>query len=354
MGTGRATDVNGEAYFAPRTPGAIVGRMSSLVPVDSVDIQILVDNVTDSLSSAPSFVESEFAGLGRRRGAAWVLGGACLCCAAHGLSCLLTIRAGGKTHTVLFDTGPEDRIFEQNVSRLGVDLGPVEAIVLSHGHWDHGGAMVRALQLVRDRNGGQDISCFMHPDMFRSRAAKLTDGSFRPMEDVPSIADLEGNGGKVVSSRTAQTIAGDTVFVSGEIPRLNDFEIGLPGQHRRTEDGKGWELDELLMDERFIAVNVRDKGLVVLTACSHAGVVNVLTHARTCVPGVKLHTVLGGLHLSGINERIIPQTVKALQGFDLDVIAAGHCTGWRAMSALNAAFGDQKLAPLAVGKRLRF
>jgi len=328
--------------------------MVPLAVVDSLDIQILVDNVTDSLSSVPSFIETEFAGLGRRRGAAWVLGGACLCCAAHGLSCLLTLRSGDNTHTVLFDSGPEDRTFEQNVSRLGVDLGPVEAMVLSHGHWDHAGAMLRALQLVRDRNGGRDVPCYMHPDMFRSRAAKLTDGSFRPMEDVPSVADLEANGGRVVSSRTPQTTAGDTVFVSGEIPRVSGFEPGLPGQHRRTEDGMGWEPDELLLDERFIAVNVRDKGLVVLTACSHAGVVNVLTHARESFPGVKLHAVLGGLHLSGINERIIPQTVKALRTFDLDVFAAGHCTGWRAMTALANEFGDAKLTPLAVGKKLRF
>jgi len=354
MGTGRAAGVNGEAHFVPRSPGVIVGHMSSLVAVDSVDIQILVDNVTDSLSSVPSFIETELAGLGRRRGAAWVLGGACLCCAAHGLSCLLTIRAGDKTHTVLFDTGPEDRTFEQNVSRLGVDLGPVEAMVLSHGHWDHGGAMIRALQIVRDRNGGRDLPCYMHPDMFRSRATKQADGSFRPMEDVPSVADLEANGGKVVSSRAALTIAGNTVFVSGEIPRTSGFETGLPGQHRRTEDGTGWELDELLMDERFIAVNVRGKGLVVLTACSHAGVVNVLTHARASFPEVKLHTVLGGLHLSGINERIIPQTVKALAGFDLAVIAAGHCTGWRAVTALANEFGDKTLVPLAVGKRFSF
>ena len=328
--------------------------MTNLAAVDSVDIQILVDNVTDMLSSVPSFVETELAGLGQRRGAAWVLGGACLCCAAHGLSCLLTLRSGDNVRTVLFDSGPEDRTFEQNVSRLGTDLGPVEATVLSHGHWDHAGAMLRALQLARDRNGGRDVPCYMHPDMFRSRAVKLPDGSFRPMEDVPSVADLTAHGGRVISTRDAQAIAGDTVFVSGEIPRRSGFEIGVPGQHRRTEDGIGWELDELLMDERFIAVNVRSKGLVVLTACSHAGVVNVLTEAGERFPGVKLHAVLGGLHLSGINERIIPQTVAALHSFDLDVIAAGHCTGWRAMSALANAFGDGKLAPLAVGKRLRF
>ena len=298
-------------------------------------------------------VETEFAGLSRRRRGRWVMGGGCLCCAAHGLSCLLTVRSDGRSHSVLFDTGPEDRVFEQNVSRLGLDLGPVEAMVLSHGHWDHAGAMLRALQLVLDRNGGKRIGCYVHPDMFRSRAARMPDGSFRPMEDVPSPADLEAQGGLVVSTREPQLIAG-SVFVSGEIPRTSGFETGLPGQHRRTEDGKDWELDELLTDERFIAVNVRGKGLVVLTACSRAGVVNVLTHARACLPGVKLHTVLGGLHLSGVNERIIPQTAKALHDFDLDVIAAGHCTGWRAMSALANEFGDKKLVPLAVGKRLRF
>ncbi len=328
--------------------------MTSLTAVDSLDIQIVVDNVTDSLSSVPSFIETELGGLGRRRGGAWVLGGGCLCCAAHGLSCLLTLKSGGQSHAVLFDTGPEDRVFEQNASRLGLDLGPVEAMVLSHGHWDHAGAMLRALQLVRDRNGGKKVDCYMHPDMFRTRSAKLPNGSFRLMEDVPSVADLEAHGGTVVSTREAQHIAGGTVFVSGEIPRRTPFETGLPGQHRRTADGKGWEPDELLIDERFVAVNVRGKGLVVLTACSHAGVVNVLAHARDCFPGEKLHCVLGGLHLSGINERVIPQTVEALKGFDLDVVAAGHCTGWRAMAALSNAFGDKTLTPLAVGKRLSF
>ena len=328
--------------------------MTGLLEVDSVDVSILVDNVSDSLSSVPSFVETEFMGLGRRRGGAWVLGGACLCCAAHGLSCLLTIRRGDTVRTVLFDTGPEDGVFEQNVSRLGVDVGPVEAIVLSHGHWDHGGAMLRALQLIRDRNGGREVACYMHPDMFRSRGSKLPDGSFRPMEDVPSGAALEMQGGRVISTREPQLAAGDAVYVSGEIPRNSGFEPGLPGQHRRTLDGTGWEPDEMLWDERFLAFNVRGKGLVVLSACSHAGVINVLTHARDCFLGVKLHAVLGGLHLAGTNERIIPDTVAALRDLNPDVIAAGHCTGWRAMAALTNAFGDAKLAPLSVGKRLRF
>jgi 7,8-dihydropterin-6-yl-methyl-4-(beta-D-ribofuranosyl)aminobenzene 5'-phosphate synthase len=328
--------------------------MSAFKAADSVEVQILVDNVTDNLSSVPSFVETEFAALGRRRRGAWVLGGDCLCCAAHGLSCLITIKNGGATHTVLFDTGPEDRTFEQNVSRIGVDLGPVEAIVLSHGHWDHAGAMLRALQLIMDRNGGQPVPCYTHPDMFRTRASKQPDGGMRVMADVPGVGALTSHGGRVVSTTEPELVAGDMLYVSGEIPRVTRFERGLPGQHRRTLDGTGWEPDEAIKDERFLAVNVAGKGMVVLTACSHAGVVNVLTHARACFPGVPLHAVVGGLHLSGTNEEIIPDTVDALREFDLAIIAAGHCTGWRALTALANAFGDRRVVPLSVGKRFTF
>lgn len=325
--------------------------MDTLKLVDGVEVLILVDNATDNLSSVPSFVETEFAALERLRRGRWVSAGNCLCCAAFGLSCLIAVRQGSATRTLLFDTGPEDRTFEQNVSRLGADLGPVEAIVLSHGHWDHAGAMLRALQIIRDRNGGHDTPCYVHPDMFRTRAMKRRDGSMRLMEDVPTIDALTAYGGTVVNTTEPQLLLDGTAFVSGEIPRVTPFEQGLSGQCRMTLDSTAWEPDELIMDERFVAVNVATKGLIVFTACSHAGVINVLKHAKTCFPDAPLHAVLGGLHLSGPNERIIADTVEALQVFDLAVIAAGHCTGWRAITALANAFGDGKLVPLSVGKR---
>jgi 7,8-dihydropterin-6-yl-methyl-4-(beta-D-ribofuranosyl)aminobenzene 5'-phosphate synthase len=108
------------------------------------------------------------------------------------------------------------------------------------------------------------------------------------------------------------------------------------------------------VDERWLAVNIAGKGLVVFSACSHAGIVNVLKHARAIFPDVPVHGVMGGLHLSGTNEAIIPQTVEAMKEFQLATIAAGHCTGWRAMSALAAAFGDQVVGPSGVGKRYTF
>jgi 7,8-dihydropterin-6-yl-methyl-4-(beta-D-ribofuranosyl)aminobenzene 5'-phosphate synthase len=324
----------------------------TLAPVDRLEILVLVDNATDMLSSTPSHVENESAGLMRR--GIRMIAGKCLCCAAHGLSCLVTAHRGAASHTILFDTGPEEYAFERNATRLGADLGMIESIVLSHGHWDHAGAMLLALNMVRGRNGGRRIPCYAHPGMFHSRAVKLPDGTLRRMEDVPSVEDLTAFGAEVIVTTQPLAVLDDMFFVSGEIPRVTSYERGYPGQVRLMEDGKSWEPDELLIDERFVTVNVLDKGLIVLSACSHAGVVNVLMHARDSFPGVPLHAVMGGLHLAGPNEAVIPQTVEGLRAFDLKTIAAGHCTGWRAMTALANAFGDSVLAPSAVGKRFTF
>jgi 7,8-dihydropterin-6-yl-methyl-4-(beta-D-ribofuranosyl)aminobenzene 5'-phosphate synthase len=321
-------------------------------PVDKIDILILVDNATDGLSTVPANVETEFASATRRGLRA--SSGRCLCCAVHGLSCLITAQRGGVRHAVLFDSGPEDYAFERNTTRLGADLGTVESIVLSHGHWDHSGAMFLALNAIRARNGNREVPYYAHPGMFRSRAMRLANGGVRLMDDVPSIAELTAQGARVVSTTEPQRFLDDMFYVSGEIPRVTPFERGLPGQVRRTADGKDWEADEQILDERWLAVHVAGKGLVVFSACSHAGIVNVLTHARASFPDVPIHAVFGGLHLSGPNEQIIPQTVAAMKPFAPALIGAGHCTGWRALAALADAFGDKVLAPTAVGKRYTF
>jgi 7,8-dihydropterin-6-yl-methyl-4-(beta-D-ribofuranosyl)aminobenzene 5'-phosphate synthase len=325
--------------------------MLELAEADRVEVLVLVDNVTDNLSSVPGYVENELPRLWKRGLRRW--SGRCMCCAAHGLSCAITAWRGETVHTLLFDTGPDDSVFERNVERLGFDVECVDALVLSHGHWDHSGAMLRALEMIQLRNGGRAVPTYMHPGMYATRAMKAPDGSMRLFEDVPSAAQLEQQGALVVHDTEPQLILDDLFYISGEIPRVTPFETGLQGQHRRTADGKGWEPDPLLMDERFVAVKVKGKGAIVFTACSHAGVVNVLSHARECFPGRALHAVLGGLHLAGSNERVIPETVAALRQFGLRTIAAAHCTGWRAMSALAAAFGDA-VAPAAVGKTYRF
>jgi 7,8-dihydropterin-6-yl-methyl-4-(beta-D-ribofuranosyl)aminobenzene 5'-phosphate synthase len=139
-------------------------------------------------------------------------------------------------------------------------------------------------------------------------------------------------------------------FLSGEIPRITPYEKGFPGHMRRSEDGQSWEPDPLIMDERFLAIHVKDKGIVVLTACSHSGVVNVLRHARNCFPSAPLYGIIGGFHLAGGNEKIITESVRDTAGFGLKLVAPGHCTGWRAVNALVNRFGEDVVVPIAVGK----
>src|SRR5262249_4883405 len=224
----------------------------------------------------------------------------------------------------------------------------------SHGHWDHAGGMLRALDLIRAGDPMRSIPFYAHPGMFRSRARQLADGEFFPMEDVPGVVALTEHGADVVVTTEPQTFLDDMFHVSGEIPRKTPFEQGLPNHFQKSPDGSQWVADPRIMDERWLGVHVAGKGLVVFTACSHAGVVNVLNDARARFPDVPLHTVMGGLHLSGPTEKIIPDTVSALKDFGLATIAAGHCTGWRALAALAQAFSDQVLTPLAVGKRFVF
>lgn len=326
--------------------------MPDLKPVDRVEIQILVDNVTDGLSTVPSFVETETAY--HWRNGLKQMSGACLCCAAHGLSCLITAYRGSSRQTVLFDTGPDVDVFARNAGLLKADLGSVDAMMLSHGHWDHAGAMLTALNLMRAGDDRRRVPVYMHPGMFHHRAMRAADGTMRPFADVPSVAELTAHGGDVVLSDEPRAILDGMFHISGEIPRVTPYERGLPGQYRRASEDHEWEPDPLLMDERSLAVHVAGRGLVVFSACSHAGIINVLTHARRQHPGVPILCVMGGLHLSGENEKIIPETVEGLKAFGIETIAAGHCTGWRAIGALATAFGMKVLAPLAVGKRFTF
>jgi len=316
--------------------------------VERLDVLVLVDNVTDGLSTTPKHVVPEWAGL-MAAGRLPLISGESICCAHHGLSLLITTHAGGRTHTVLFDAGPEGSILERNAAILGVDFGAIDAVVLSHGHWDHGGGLLAAIRAVA-RHRTPPVECLVHPGVFAQRALATPAGVLSVHAPLPDAQALTSAGARVVSTREPQAVAGGAFYVSGEIPRVTAYETGLPGHVRRSADGQAWEPDPLIMDERFVSVHVKGKGQVVFSACSHAGVINVLTHARAMFPSVPLYGVMGGLHLSGATEKIIPDTVAALKGFGLKLVAPGHCTGWRALSVMARELGDE-LVPSAVGKR---
>jgi 7,8-dihydropterin-6-yl-methyl-4-(beta-D-ribofuranosyl)aminobenzene 5'-phosphate synthase len=162
-------------------------------------------------------------------------------------------------------------------------------------------------------------------------------------------------GGQVVGEVESRLLLDDMFYLSGEIPRVTTYEDGLPGHLMRASADGEWEPDPWLLDERFIAVHIKGKGIIVFSACSHAGIVNVLSHARDLFDPIPLYGVMGGFHLAGAKmEKIIPETVEDLRQFDLKVIIPGHCTGWRAVHALLDAFGEEVIIPSAVGRLHEF
>lgn len=326
--------------------------MPRAAPADRLEVRVLVDNSVDMLSAPGPAAESELVGLVRR--GMRLIAGRCLCCGAHGFACTVSAQRGADRRTVLFDTGPDPLILLGNAAKLGIDWGEIDAIMLSHGHFDHTGSVLAALDAIRNRKGGGTVPVYLHPGMFRQRGQALPDGAVVTLEDVPSPELLREAGGEPIVTADPASLFEGLLHVSGEIARLTPFEVGLPGHVRRSEDGKRWEPDPLLMDERFLAVDVAGKGLVIFSACSHAGIINVLRQARADFPESRLYAVIGGLHLAGGNEAIIPQTIEELKLFALSVIAAGHCSGWRAQAALSEAFSQAVLAPTAAGKSYTF
>jgi len=324
-----------------------------LRPVDRLVVDIAIDNLSDSYSSKPVHISPEFNNI--MVAGATEISGLTLCCAQLGLALVLTAYVRDHRHTLLFDAGPEGALFLRNCRNLGISLTEVEAVAVSHGHWDHMGALLEALDAITQPNNGRQVPCYVNPGMFLERAATLTSGQIAPFQRVPSPEDLVVHGAQAVNSPEPRVLLDDCFYLSGEIPRVSSFEKGRPDHLCRRAADEPWEPDPLIMDERYVAVHVREKGLIVFSACSHAGIINVLLNAREVFPDVPLYGVLGGLHLSGAAmERLIPDTVTHLKAFALQQIMPAHCTGWRALHALLNAFGESVVTPCAVGSRLTF
>jgi 7,8-dihydropterin-6-yl-methyl-4-(beta-D-ribofuranosyl)aminobenzene 5'-phosphate synthase len=321
----------------------------SLRPLDSLVVDILTDDVSDNYVSKTLFAVSEFANI--VRGGAKTLSGEALLCANLGFGCRLVSNAGGVRHTMLFDTGPEGAVFIRNCANLGIALGDIECIAISHGHWDHMAALPATLDAIREQRGKAIVH--VNPGMFNERAIRLGSGTIVPAAKVPSPAEMEMLGAGIVNDPAARLLLGGHFYYSGEIPRLSAFEKGRTDHLSRTGPDTAWEPDPLLLDERMLVADVRGLGLIVLSACSHAGIVNVCTEVRRLFPDHPIHSVMGGLHLGGVMEQIIPDTVEGLRPFAIPHIITGHCTGWRALHALANAFGDA-VSQSAVGTTYTF
>lgn len=315
--------------------------VQKLRPAESLRVHVLVDNVTDIASSTPAGVVGQIANL---RGAGdWALTGSCLCCANWGLALGIDIsHADGTIARLLFDAGPDSTTLARNATLLDYRFDALDGIVLSHGHWDHAGGLVAAC------SPGTPVHA--HEGMFVRRAVRLPTGSLVPFAAPPQPEELCAAGARLDLDPMDRLLAGGLAYLSGEIPRRTAYERGLPGHQTWDPSTKAWRDDPLILDERWLAVHLRGKGLVVFSACSHAGIVNVLRHAAEVFSPLPLYAVVGGFHLAGPGvEATIAPTVADMATFDLARIVPCHCTGWRAVSALANAFGT-RVVPAAVGQ----
>lgn len=333
------------------------------IVLDELWVTVVVDNETDTLSSVDAGVPQlpEVAGLlGRdelevHRGdhhGTEVFGHLCVAC--HGFSALVTARLGEQWATVLFDVGPYGDVWLANAERLGVELADIEAVFLSHWHWDHSGGfppVIEAISAARAAAGRPAPLVDLHPDRPDQRGTALPDGRLVLLPEEPTFAAIEAAGGQIVTNADPHPVAGGLLYGSGAIDRVTDYETGLPGHVSFRGDEA--TPDPLIMDERFLAAHVRGRGVTVLSACSHAGVVNACLGARQAFPDTPIDVVLGGYHLAGaaVQDRI-EATVRDLDDrVRAGVLAPGHCTGWRAKAALADRFAGGRYAPSVVGTR---
>lgn len=319
------------AWSAPRAAvGAAVDPVT-LPEVDEVIVTTLVDNTFDALLASGDGVARVSMGAGRVDAPQFADGETVAGLRAeHGFSVLVTVQSGNASSTLLFDTGVSPDGLAVNAERLGIDVGTLQGVVLSHGHFDHAGGF-DGLARLRGRSG---LPLTVHPAVWTRRRLELPGGRTLEMPTLSQGA-LEREGFAVIERRQPSLLAGG-ILITGEVDRVTEFEHGMPPQHQAW-DGHGWRHDPTVIDDQALVINVRGRGLVVITGCGHAGVVNIVRHAMRLTGVSTLLAVIGGFHLSGpAFEPVIDPTVAALTELAPELIVPGHCTGWRAQHALAA------------------
>jgi 7,8-dihydropterin-6-yl-methyl-4-(beta-D-ribofuranosyl)aminobenzene 5'-phosphate synthase len=219
---------------------------------------------------------------------------------------------------------------------LDLDLSYCELVISSHGHIDHAGGLLNIKRKINEekqkQKQKQKLPLVLHEDAFKNRLVKFQDGRKISLP-APSRADLIEAGYNLVEKQCPSLWIKDRILVTGEIPRTNDFEKGFPNHYSET-DGK-MENDPLIKDDQAIVLNIKDKGLVVITGCAHAGIINIIKYAKELSGEDRIYGLIGGMHLTGgVFEPLIPRTIDELELLKPRFIIPCHCSGLKAVTEI--------------------
>ncbi len=297
----------------------------SLKPVDRVEILTLIDNYIDLLLPPSEIVARPPLAKDGKIQADTLL-------AEHGLSLLITVYQGGDKHTILLDTGYTKVGVLHNIEQLGVNVEDIEVVVISHGHMDHTGCLHGILDQMPGR-----IPVVLHPGAYVApRYTATPDGDKRLWPQTLVKEELEQKNAELIESATPTLIADDMAVVTGEVVRTTSFEKGMPNALVEI-DGKIGK--DPIADDQAIVIHLAGKGLVVISGCAHAGIVNTALYAQE-ITGIKdVYAVLGGFHLTGpIFEKIHDETIQGLKEMAPEVVVPMHCTGRKAIGRFQQEF----------------
>ena len=243
----------------------------------------------------------------------------------YGFACLVSVDGSN----LLFDTGSNQALFH-NSQALDIKLGEISDVVISHGHFDHTGALLALLNEYGDKR------IYAHPRLLLPRYFSLNDGSYREIGSPNTRKQLEQAGAQFIWADTLTEII-PGVYISGEIPKYYEFE-DVGGDFRVEVDGQ-MEKDDL-NDDMALIID-RPQGLIIISGCAHAGFLNTIEHASRLTGKTKILAYIGGTHLMSASSSRLDQTVAALKSYDIDRLIVAHCTGFYAAARLFNELGEK-------------
>lgn len=258
----------------------------------------------------------------------------------HGFSIFIkAYLSNDETFNLLMDAGTSFEATIRNLDILGIKLDELDAIVLSHGHYDHTGGLLGVIKNIKKR-----IPIIAHPAAFLPKFGLKN--KLRYIGLPFKLSELEDNGGIIITSKNSLKLA-EGLFVSGEIERKTSFE---DVKNFYTVKNNEFVKDEILDDQALFA-NVEGKGLVVITGCAHAGIINTIYYAKKITNVNKIALVLGGFHLIGASKERVKETINEFKKIRPKIVSPCHCTGSDAIALIKQEL-KESCKPVLTGDEL--